>query len=80
MDLKQEFLATLEKGADHAQLLKVVDRFRSAGMSSQTAYDILERIWLESGFDDSDEPSERRDNLESVMEKVWYECPATGRG
>ena len=76
MDLKHEFLTALRGGEGHDQLLELVHRYQAAGMTPQAAYDTLERIWLDFGFDESDEESDLRDNLEYVMEKVWYECPA----
>lgn len=79
MDLKHEFLKALRGGEGHDQLLELVHRHLVAGMAPQMAYDTLEGIWLDFGFDDSDEQSDLRDNLEYVLEKIWYECPARGR-
>ena len=79
MDLKHEFLTALRGGEDHDRLLELVHRHQAGGTTPQMAYDILERIWLDFGFNDSDEQSELRNNLEYVLEKVWYECPAGER-
>ena len=64
------------ENAAHDRLLELVQRHQAAGMKPRAAYDILERIWLDFGFNDSDEQSALRDTLEYVMEKMWYACPA----
>jgi hypothetical protein len=79
MDLKQEFLTALQRGDDSDHLLDLVHRHQQGGTPPQMVYDILEGIWLDLGFNNSDEPSALKDNLEYVLEKVWYECPAGGR-
>jgi hypothetical protein len=80
MELKDQFLAALRGGESHDRLLALVHRHQGAGgVTPQKAYDLLEQIWLDFGFNDSDEESELRDNLEYVLEKVWYECPAGER-
>lgn len=48
-------------------------------MSPQQAYEMLQQIWLEFGFDKVEEGSRLQDDLEYVMEKIWYECPASER-
>jgi hypothetical protein len=79
MDLRHDFLVALQAGEDHYRLLELVHRHQEAGITPTTAYETLERIWLDFGFDDSHEQSELRDNLEYVLEKIWYECPAKER-
>ena len=76
MKLKEEFLTALRTGADHDCLLDLVHGFIQRGMPGREAYDHLQDLWLEFGFDNSDEESDFRDNLEYVMEKIWYECPS----
>jgi hypothetical protein len=79
MDLNKQVLAALSSGMDHDSLLDLVHGFIARGMTPRDAYDGLQDIWLGFGYDASDEESESRDNLEYVMEKVWYECPSAPR-
>jgi hypothetical protein len=76
MELKREFLAALRGGEGHDALLKLVHRHQAQGLALQEAYEILHQLWLEFGFDKIEECSDLRDNLEYVMEKVWYGSPA----
>jgi hypothetical protein len=77
MSFKDKFKTSLTSGADHDQLLALVHEHQAhGGMSSKEAYAILHQVWLDLGFDDSNQPSALQDNLEYVLEKVWYECPA----
>jgi hypothetical protein len=79
MSLKDEFLAALHRGDDHDTLLDLVHRHQDQGLSSLEAYQILQQLWLEFGFNKIEEGSSLQDNLEYVLEKIWYECPATER-
>jgi hypothetical protein len=72
MGLREEFLTALRSGQGHGPLLDLVRRYRAQGMTVEEAYDILEGIWLDFGYDDSLEESPLRDDLEFVMERVWY--------
>ena len=72
MQLIRDFLQTLQNGATHPTLLDIVRYHHQSGMSTQESYRLLEQLWQELGFDDSDEDSELRDNLEFVMEKIWF--------
>ena len=76
MTLRDEFLNALRSGAGHDALLDLVHRHQAKGMSPQEAYRVLQQIWQESGFDGAEGGGTLQDNLEYVMEKVWYECPA----
>jgi hypothetical protein len=76
MEFKQAFLAALQSGVDHGRLLELVRRYQAQGLSSQAAYEALEQIWRDFGFDDSEEDSALRDDLEYVMEQVWFGRPA----
>jgi hypothetical protein len=73
MNLKQDFLAALNSHMDHQALLGLVQRHQAQGMTPDDAYDILQQIWLDFGFAGSDEESPLRNDLEYVMEKVWYQ-------
>jgi hypothetical protein len=73
MDLKQEFLAALESDMKHEYLLDLVRRHQGQGLTRDQSYQALEEIWLEHGFNDSVEESPMRNNLEYVMEKIWYQ-------
>lgn len=79
MALKNEFQANLERGADHEELLALVRRFKTGGVGQREAYDQLQELWLEYGFDDDDGETSIRENLEYVMEIVWGFCPAGRR-
>jgi hypothetical protein len=76
MEFKQEFLAALKGGQNHESLLELVSRHQTRGLAPEQAYQDLEQLWLEFGFNQTDEGGSLQDNLEYVMEKVWYGCPA----
>jgi hypothetical protein len=73
---KARFLTALRSGVDYGALLELVHRQQAQGLTPQLAYEILEQIWLEYGFDEIEEGSDLQNNLEYVMQKIWYECPA----
>jgi len=75
MDFKHDFLAALRRGEDYDALMELVRRHRSQGLSVDAAYEALQQIWFEHGFDEQREESALQDNLEAVMEKVWYGSP-----
>ncbi len=77
MDLRTEFLTALRRGDDHDALLELVQCYQSAGMSPPQAYQLLHGLWLQFGFNKIEEGSDLQNNLEYVLEKVWFECPAT---
>jgi hypothetical protein len=79
MDLRAEFLTALRRGDDHDTLLESVHQALERGLAPRQAYNALHQLWLDLGFNRSDEESALRDNLEYVMEKIWYECPAEPR-
>ncbi|HEV3255303.1 MAG TPA: hypothetical protein VG013_00355 [Gemmataceae bacterium] len=79
MDLKHGFLAALRGGQNHDALLELVHRHQAQGLTPQEAYQIMQQLWLDFGFDKAEEGSGLQDDLEYVMEKIWYECPAPGR-
>jgi hypothetical protein len=72
MSFKQEFLTALQTGKDHRALLDIVRRYHGSDETGKEAYQTLEELWRELGFQDSDESSPLRDELEYVMECVWY--------
>ena len=77
MNFKNDFLNALRTGKDYDALMELVRRYRVQGLSHDAAYETLHEIWLEYGFDKKDaEEGTLQDNLEYVMEKVWYGCPA----
>jgi hypothetical protein len=69
MTFKQEFLEALEFGRKHDSLLELIRK-------RQPIYDTLQEVWLDLGFDEKTDASPVRDELEFVMEQVWYQCPA----
>jgi hypothetical protein len=76
MNFKSQFLAALLAGQDYDSLLELVRRHESQGLSPEAAYEVLQQIWLEHGFDEKRDDTSFQGNLEAVMEKVWYESPA----
>jgi hypothetical protein len=78
MALKQELLTALQNGATHTAVLEILRVHRSELIEPKAAYGILEQIWLELGFDDSDEQSQLRNELECALEKTWYSTTTTG--
>jgi hypothetical protein len=77
MTFKQDFLTALSGGNDYHALMELVRRYRVQGLSMDAAYDELQQIWLERGFNDTvAEEGTMQDTLESIMEKVWYGRPA----
>jgi hypothetical protein len=78
MSFKQDFLEALTTGADHQALLDVVCRHQEKGLTPQEAYQTLEQVWLEFGFDETEAGGAMRDELEFVMEKAWYQGPKDG--
>ncbi len=73
MILKNDFAAAWKAGSDHDALLELVRRHQAAGLSAQEAYTILQEVWVESGFNDSVESHPLQDNLEFVLETIWYQ-------
>ena len=74
MNLRGEFEIAWKAGEDHDALLELVHH---QGVPPGEAYQILHQLWLECKFDDVERSSTLKDNLEYVLEKLWYECPAT---
>jgi hypothetical protein len=76
MDLDAEIRDVLTRKPDHRALLEIMRRFKEAGGSQREAYETLQRIWEEHGFqdDEHDNPNLLRDELEYTMEVVWGFC------
>jgi hypothetical protein len=72
MSFNQEFLAALESGKEHRTLLEIVRRHFGDSEKERAAYEALEQLWRDLGFEGSDQESPLRDELEYVMERVWY--------
>ena len=75
MDLGQEIDRALRCGKGYDFLLELVRQYQARGLSAQASYDALEQLWRDSGFDEPGTGTQARDDLESVMEKIWFECP-----
>jgi hypothetical protein len=78
MNLKQDIKAALDAAAGDDALLELVRQHKRAGLEQRAAYDELQEVWLEFGFDNDSHDGENatRDNLEYLMEVVWGFCPA----
>ncbi|HYV35485.1 MAG TPA: hypothetical protein VE988_07265 [Gemmataceae bacterium] len=74
MDFKQDFLTALAAGKGYESLMELVRRHRIQGLTLEAVYKSLQQIWLDHGFDES-EGQPMQDDLETVMEKVWYGQP-----
>jgi hypothetical protein len=72
MSFKQEFLTALQAGNDHRALMEIVRRHFEDATEERAAYEALEQLWRDLGFQESDEESPLRNELEYVMERVWY--------
>jgi hypothetical protein len=77
MNLRGEFETAWKAGGDHDSLLALVHRHQEKGLAVTEAYGILQQLWLDNGYDDCDHTGALQDNLEYVLEKIWYEQPAT---
>ncbi len=72
MNFKHDFETALHASEDYHTLMELVSLHIAQGMSVDVAYEALHQIWLEHGFDKGCADSTLQDNLEAVMEKVWY--------
>jgi hypothetical protein len=72
MSFKQEFLTALQSGKDHHALLEIVRRHHASDETGKQAYEVLEQLWRDMGFEESGQESPLRDELEFVMERVWF--------
>ena len=68
-----EFLDALRNEGSGSQLVELVLRYKSRGLSQRDAYDALESIWkdIRTGADEESAMCER---LEAVMDRVWGYC------
>ena len=73
MLLKDEFLKALRAGQGHNALLALVHHYQAQGMAPRASYNVLQEIWQELGFADTEEGGPLRDELEFVMERVWFQ-------
>lgn len=73
MNLRAEFETAWKAGNDHDFLLALVHRYGQIGLAPREAYWILHKLWLDCGFDNSDGTNPLQDNLEYILDKVWYE-------
>jgi hypothetical protein len=69
--LKDELKEALDRDED--TLLEVVRRFKANGGDQRTAYNTLESIWKDHGFDEDDGGGKdrTRDALEYALELTW---------
>jgi hypothetical protein len=73
MSFKEDILAALQGGQDHQVLLDIVRRHHAQGLTPNESYNQLQQIWQTLGFDEAEETSPAQDELEFVMERVWYQ-------
>jgi hypothetical protein len=73
MNLKSDFKTAWLAGRDAEILLDLVRRHRAQGVSGEEAYQVLEQVWIENGYNRGEGPSScLQDSLEYVLEKTWY--------
>lgn len=72
MFFETEIRDALRMNIGHEKLLELV----SSRVGPREGYEVLERIWQEMGFDEKRESGPMQEDLEFVMEKLWYACPA----
>ena len=74
VSFRERFRDALERGAEYEALREMVRHYYTLGGEKKEAYDALQEIWLEYGYDDNEheQPDRKRDDLEAVMERVWY--------
>jgi hypothetical protein len=73
-EFNTELRDALERGAKFDALIELVRESYAAGWTKDEAYETLQQIWLEFGYDDDDHdaPDPKRDELEYLLERVWY--------
>jgi hypothetical protein len=73
-EFKSQIREALESGATYDSLREVLKQYYDLGCSKSEAYETLQQLWLEYGYDDDehDQPDPRRDELEYLLERVWY--------
>jgi hypothetical protein len=75
-NFKAQVRAALEQKADPEPLIELTRRYYASGGSPSAAYESMQELWLEHGFDDDDhaQPNPSRDALEFALERIWYWC------
>lgn len=77
MDFKNRFLEALRAGNDDGALLKMARDSATQSFGLHDAYEVMQNIWHDFGFDERSDGGKLQDSLEYVMEKIWYEIPTT---
>lgn len=75
MEFKNQVVAAIRSGEADDCLLALIHSPGSGSRTPQDAYDVLQEIWLEFGFDGRSHGGKIQDTLEFLMEKTWQECP-----
>jgi hypothetical protein len=74
--LRDEIVSALQRGALHSDLLNIVLRHKSHGVSQRTTYDTLQAISIELGCNkDENEEHPQCETLGDLMDRVWGFCP-----
>lgn len=73
MTLKIAILAALRSGEDDRSLQELVHLYQAQGMTPRDSYNVLQEIWQEFGFHETEESGPLRDALEYLMERVWFQ-------
>jgi hypothetical protein len=75
-DFKEQLRAALQRNAQPEPLIELTRRYYASGGSPSEAYESMQELWLEHGFDEDNhaDPNPKRDALEFVLERIWYWC------
>jgi hypothetical protein len=76
MDPKKTLLIAIESRKGPASLVDAANKLQADGVSVDECYQALQQIWLDFGFDDADDENPVRNDLETVMEKLWFQAKA----
>ena len=82
MEFKKRLLTALEACYCDKELLQLVREIQQVAGQKRAVYEILHEVWSELGFDLRSDGGKMQDDLEYLMEAVWFECPMpeTARG
>lgn len=73
-ELREEFVLALKTGASGAELVRIVLRHKSLGVSQPETYEVLEGIRKELDCDLTEEDNPVCERLERIMDQVWGYC------
>ena len=72
-----EFRDAFMRDVSHEELVEIVLRHKSLGISQESTYASLEQLWTELCRDNKE--TSICSNLEAIMERVWGYCSQSRR-